>query len=101
MAPDPTKLVTWKHQSATELDARVSVRMVGSIRFWRDDGLDPRLDPEPEGTHLSCDVRSINVAMCGRTGKGFTAFGPIDGITCPDCAAFLAAKLLTEDDRYG
>lgn len=101
MAPDPTKLVTWRHDTGSDLaDPNLRVKMVGSIRFMREDGMDPRLDPEPDGTHLSNDARDINVARCGRTGMGFTAFGPITGITCPDCAAILAANLL-EESRYG
>lgn len=77
-------------------------RLVGMIRFDREDGRDPRVEPEVDGTHLlrgrpggPHDDGSME-ASCGKRGRGFADYGPITGITCPGCAAELVAQMLCE-----
>ena len=92
----------WRHESSW--DRLDGAPMVAMVRFYREDGLDPRVDPEPEGTHLERHVNRDGTgrreASCGKKGPGFSDYGPLDGITCPDCAATLAAQLIKES-AYG
>lgn len=99
----------WEYDQLNDDHVRSSkpTRHVGMVRFDRADGLDPRVCPEENGTHLSRGAPHNQLttndgriqASCGKTEKGFSDYGPVTGITCPDCAAMLAAMLLNEDSR--
>lgn len=98
--------VRWTSEHTHYTQHTAPVKQVGMVRFLRDDGLDPRIDPEQNGTHLSRgrptlplhSQRELPASSCGITKPGFSDYGPIDGITCPDCAAMLAAQLLQESE---
>lgn len=102
------KQVSWQYEARDPVDPFTATRMIGLVRFDRADGHDPRVEPEEDGTHVVCkDVyspmkegRYSFLAVCGAQGWGFTDFGPITGISCPTCAAFIAADLL-EHSKYG
>lgn len=81
-------------------DYRLTIRQVGILRFDNESGLDPRVCPEPEGTHLSrgnpLNTMGTLEASCGKRGLGFTDYGSITSVTCLTCAAQLAAQLLED-----
>lgn len=93
--PDRRVAISWRHEVEYSL---VPTRQVAMLRFYREDGLDPRVDPEPDGTHLHRGPLGSGIpeASCGQRGGGFSDYGPIDGVTCPTCAAMLAGQLLND-----
>lgn len=103
---DPNKAwVRWVPSIQEMPDPSHRVKQVGMVRFIRPDGIDPRVQPEDNGTHLSrgrpSNVSGMPESSCGLRQPGFTDYGPIEGITCLDCAAMLAAQLLKESGIEG